>query len=74
MAEEHRDLLVQGDDLLPGGRAWTSRVETSWVSGKPGLKEGRVGRHSVYSDESHAAGGEDRWPSPLSYLAMASGW
>ena len=74
MPEEHRDLLVEGDDLLRKGRVWTSQVQTKWVAGQPGLKEGRIGRHVVFSDESHAAGGEDRWPSPLSYLAMATGW
>jgi hypothetical protein len=74
MNEGHRDLLVEGDDLLRNGHKWTSRVETRWVPGEQGLKEGKIGRHTVYSDESHAAAGEDRWPSPLSYLAMATGW
>lgn len=72
--EENRDGLASGADLRRAGWSATKVVFTQTVEGRPGLKLGRIDDHVVYSDESAAMGGEDEYPSPLSYLAMATGW
>jgi hypothetical protein len=70
----HTDGLAAGGDLRPGGWQGKTSVVTHSVEGRPGLKVGQVGQHTVYSDEAPAYGGQGEWPSPLSYAAMAIGW
>jgi uncharacterized OsmC-like protein len=38
------------------------------------LKRGISGKFEVFSDEHQRIGGTDRYPSPMSYLAMAIGF
>lgn len=57
------------------GPGWSSTkvVETEYGDRK-GLKVGRVDAHVVHSDEPETAGGQDEYPSPLSWLALSVGW
>ena len=38
------------------------------------LKRGTMGKFEVFSDEHQRIGGTDRYPSPMTYLAMAIGF
>lgn len=49
-----------------------ARVRT--IPGEPVLKVGEFDGHEVYSDEGPKSGGEDRYPTPLGYMALAVGF
>ncbi len=38
------------------------------------LKRGTVGKFEVFSDEAARIGGTDKYPSPMTYIAMAVGF
>ena len=49
-------------------------VFTEVVAGEMHLKRGVAGKFEVFSDEGARIGGTDRYPSPMTYLAMAIGF
>lgn len=56
---------------------WTTNendVRTEVVAGELQLKRGVAGKFEVFSDEAARIGGTDRYPSPMTYLAMAVGF
>ena len=54
--------------------ATDATVWTEVVAGEGQLKRGTVGRFEVFCDEAARIGGTDRYPSPMSYMAMGVGW
>jgi uncharacterized OsmC-like protein len=49
-------------------------VYTEVVAGEMHLKRGAVGKFEVFSDEAARIGGTDKFPSPMSYMAMGTGF
>ena len=49
-------------------------VLTEVIAGEMHLKRGIAGKLEVFSDEHQRIGGTDRYPSPMTYLAMAVGF
>jgi len=72
--DERPDGLTAGGDIRRPGWMSTKVVVTETVEGRPGLKVGYFGDHVGYSDETIEMGGDDEYPSPLTYLAWATGW
>ena len=74
-AEQPRvDSLLRGGDLKPRAVDHTITAVTEFLPGKDPLKSGAFGAHVVYSDEPPSVGGNDEWPPPLGYAALAVGF
>lgn len=61
-------------DLPEGGYALTMEADTETIDGQNQLKVGRARIHEVYCDEPPRLGGQDRYPQPLTYIAMGVGF
>lgn len=66
--------VIDKPELPPQGIATDNEVYTEVVAGEMHLKRGTVGKFEVFSDEAPRIGGTDRYPSPMSYMAMATGF
>ena len=66
--------VIEKPELPAGGITNENDVLTEVVTGELQLKRGRAGKFEVFSDEHPRIGGTDRYPSPLTYLAMAVGF
>jgi hypothetical protein len=66
--------VIDKAELPPGGITNENDVMTEMVAGGMHLKRGTMGKFEVFSDEHQRIGGTDRYPSPMTYLAMAIGF
>ena len=66
--------VIDKPELPPGGITNENDVHTEVVAGEMQLKRGTMGRFEVFSDEHARIGGTERYPSPMTYLAMAIGF
>jgi hypothetical protein len=66
--------LLSGGDLKPRAVDHTITAVAELVPSDDPLKVGRYGAHVVYSDEPPTVGGQDQWPQPLGYAALAIGF
>ena len=74
LSDKVGERVIDKPDLPPSGITNENDVLTEVVSGEMHLKRGRAGKFEVFSDEAAHIGGTDRYPSPMSYLAMAIGF
>jgi hypothetical protein len=65
--------VIDKPDLPPQGIATDSEVYTE-VVGAGQLKRGAIGKFEVFSDEAARIGGTDKYPSPMSYMALGVGF
>ncbi len=49
-------------------------ADTGTLPGEFQLKLGKFMDHEIYSDEPKHIGGSDRYPPPMSYIAMGVGF
>jgi len=68
------DSLLREGDLKPRAVDHTITAITEFLPDKDPLKSGTFGSHVVYSDEPPAVGGNNEWPPPLGYAALAVGF
>ena len=66
--------IIDKPELPAQGVTTDSEVYTEFVMGAAQLKRGTIGKFEVFSDEAARIGGTDKYPSPMSYLAMAVGF
>lgn len=66
--------VIDKPELPPEGIATDSEVYTEVVVGSMQLKRGTIGKFEVFSDESARIGGTGKYPSPMSYMAMGTGF
>jgi len=66
--------VIDKPELPAGGITNENDVHTEVVAGETQLKRGTLGKFEVFSDEHPRIGGTDRYPSPMTYLAMAIGF
>ena len=66
--------VIDKPELPPEGIATDSEVYTEIVVGEGQLKRGTIGKFEVFSDEAARIGGTDQYPSPMSYMAMGTGF
>ncbi|MBM3356133.1 MAG: hypothetical protein FJY54_00180 [Betaproteobacteria bacterium] len=66
--------VIDRPELPAQGITNENDVHTEIVSGEMQLKRGVAGKFEVFCDEPARIGGTDRYPSPMSYLAMAIGF
>lgn len=68
------DRVIDKPELPAGGISNENDVYTEVIAGEMHLKRGTIGKFEVFSDEAPRLGGTDKYPSPMSYLAMAVGF
>ena len=66
--------VIDKPELPPEGITTDSEVYTEMVVGEGQLKRGTIGRFEVFCDEAQRIGGTDKYPSPMSYMAMGTGF
>ena len=66
--------LIDKPELPAQGVATDSEVFTEVALGSTQLKRGTVEDYEVFCDESPRIGGEGKYPSPMSYMAMGTGF
>ena len=66
--------VIDKPELPPEGIATDSEVYTEIVVGEGQLKRGTIGKFDIFSDEAARIGGTDKYPSPMSYMAMGTGF
>ena len=66
--------IIDKPELPPQGVSTDSEVYTEVVTGEMHLKRGIIGKFEVFSDEAARIGGTDKYPSPMSYMAMGVGF
>ena len=66
--------IIDRPELPAQGVTTDNEVYTEFVAGEMQLKRGTFGKFEVFSDEAARIGGTDRYPSPMTYLAMGVGF
>jgi hypothetical protein len=66
--------IIDKPELPAQGVQTDNEVFTEVVAGEMHLKRGVFGKFEVFSDEAERIGGTDKYPSPMTYLAMAVGF
>jgi hypothetical protein len=74
LSEKVGERVIDKPELPPSGITNENEAYTEVVSGQLQLKRGAAGKFEVYCDEPTRIGGTDKYPSPMSYLAMAIGF
>ena len=57
-----------------GGLSTDNTVHTEMVEGALQLKRGTAGDFEIFCDEGAGIGGTAQYPTPMAYLAMATGF
>ena len=66
--------VIDQPELPAQGITTDSEVYTEIVAGEMHLKRGTIGKFEVFSDEPPRIGGTDKYPTPMSYMAMGVGF
>jgi hypothetical protein len=66
--------IIDKPELPPQGVTTDNEVYTEVVIGKGQLKRGTYGKFEVFCDEAQRIGGDDTYPSPMTYMAMGVGF
>jgi len=66
--------VIDKPELPAAGITNENEVMTEVLAGEMQLKRGTSGKFEVFCDEPARIGGTDKYPSPMSYLAMAIGF
>jgi hypothetical protein len=74
LSEKVGERVIDKPELPAAGITNENDVMTEVVSGELQLKRGRAGKFEVLCDEPARIGGTDRYPSPMSYLALSIGF
>ena len=74
LSDKVGERVIDKPELPAQGITNENDVHTEVVAGEMHLKRGVAGRFEVFSDEAARIGGTDRYPSPMTYLAMAIGF
>jgi hypothetical protein len=74
LSDKPGERVIDKPELPPAGITNENEAHTEVLSGEMQLKRGTSGKFEVFCDEPARIGGTDRYPSPMSYLAMAIGF
>jgi len=74
LSDKPGERVIDKPELPAPGITNENEALTEVVEGELQLKRGTAGKFEVLCDEPARIGGTDRYPSPMSYLAMAIGF
>lgn len=66
--------VIDKPELPKGGISTDQTVLCEMIEGNMHLKRSQFGKFEVFSDEGANIGGTDTAPTPMTYLAMATGF
>jgi hypothetical protein len=66
--------IIDQPELPAQGVQTDNEVYTEVVANEGQLKRGVFGKFEVFSDEAARIGGADKYPSPMTYMAMGVGF
>lgn len=66
--------IIDKPELPSQGVSTDNEVYTEVVAAEVQLKRGTFGKFKVFSDEAARIGGSDKYPSPMTYMAMGVGF
>lgn len=66
--------VIDKPELPAAGITNENEAHTEVMTGELQLKRGTSGKFEVFCDEPARIGGTDKYPSPMTYLAMAIGF
>jgi hypothetical protein len=66
--------IIDKPELPAQGVTTDNEVYTEFVADEMQLKRGTFGKFEVFSDEAARIGGTDKYPSPMTYMAMGVGF
>jgi hypothetical protein len=66
--------IIDKPELPAQGVTTDNEVHTEVVAGEMHLKRGTFGGFEVFCDEAARIGGTDKYPSPMTYMAMGVGF
>ena len=74
LSDKPGERVIDQPELPAQGITNENDVLTETVAGELQLKRSAAGKFEVFCDEPARIGGTDRYPSPMTYLAMAIGF
>ena len=74
LSDKPGERVIDKPELPAQGITNENDVLTETVAGELQLKRSAAGKFEVFCDEPARIGGTDRYPSPMTYLAMAIGF
>jgi hypothetical protein len=74
LSDKPGERVIDKPELPAPGITNENEALTEVVEGELQLKRGTAGKFEVLCDEPARIGGTDRYPSPMTYLAMAIGF
>jgi hypothetical protein len=66
--------IIDKPELPAQGVTTDNEVYTEVMAGGMHLKRGTFDKFEVFSDEAQRIGGTDKYPSPMTYMAMGVGF
>ena len=66
--------IIDNPELPPQGLTTDQEVYTEVVAGSTQLKRGTIRNFEVFCDESERVGGTSKYPAPMHYMAMGTGF
>jgi len=74
LSDKPGERVIDKPELPQQGITNENEAVTEVMAGEMQLKRGKSGQFVVFCDEPARIGGTDRYPSPMSYLAMSIGF
>jgi hypothetical protein len=74
LSDKPGERVIDKPELPAAGITNENEAVTEVIAGQMQLKRGTSGKYEVFCDEPARIGGTDRYPSPMTYLAMAIGF
>ena len=74
LSDKPGERVIDQPELPAAGITNENEAVTEVIAGQMQLKRGTSGKYEVFCDEPARIGGTDRYPSPMTYLAMAIGF
>ena len=74
LSDKPGERVIDKPELPQQGITNENEAVTEVIAGELQLKRGKSGKFEVFCDEPARIGGTDRYPSPMTYLAMAIGF
>lgn len=74
LSDKPGERVIDKPELPAAGITNENEAVMEVMAGEMQLKRGKSGKFEVFCDEPARIGGTDRYPSPMTYLAMAIGF
>ena len=74
LSDKPGERVIDKPELPQQGITNENEAVTEVIAGELQLKRGKSGKFEVFCDEAQRIGGDDLYPSPMTYMAMGVGF